>query len=349
MTRGRGPTILDRVASPRLGTALVIGLALQVATAHAEPDAESKARGAKLFEAARVFAKEGEFARACELFEQSYVLDPGAGTEMNLADCSEHLGQLAKAWHLFDAAAAQLDHDGDSRAAYAHQRADKLIGGLVTVIVHVAPPLPVGLVVMIDHRAVAVAEEIHEVVEPGMVEVSAAAPGRVPLAVQRTGSANGNVTFELQLEPIPEVTTPPPPRPPISQPAAIPIATAPSALAPRRKAWVYAAFGMGGVGALAEVVAVLAGASARSEHATALSDGSCRQTASGLACTPAGALAENSAGSTADAATEVAIAGGVLLIGGAIVYAVAPRGREQLRITPMAGTHVVGLALGRAF
>lgn len=349
MTRARGATILDIVASLRVGSALVIGLALSAATARAEPDAESKARGAKLFEAARVFAKQGEFARACELFEQSYGLDPGAGTEMNLADCTEHLGQWVKAWHLFDAAALELDHDNDARAAYAHQRADKLQGALVTVIVRIAPPLPAGLVVTINHHAEAALGDIHDVVDPGPIEVVASAPDRTTITRTVDGAAGATQTIDLELVAEPAVTKPPQqqqqqplPPPPIVVQIPVPEPR-------RRKAWVYTAYGMGGVGALAEVAALVVGLSARSEHDSAISDGSCKPTAAGLACTPAGTIAENSAGSTADEATAVAITGGALLIGGAIVYLVAPREREQLHVAPMAGAHVVGLTLGRAF
>lgn len=54
--------------------------------------------------AARGLVQKGDWAAACPKFEESERLDPGIGTLYHLADCYEHVGRLATAWGLFDAA-----------------------------------------------------------------------------------------------------------------------------------------------------------------------------------------------------------------------------------------------------
>lgn len=46
-------------------------------------------------------ASRGDYAAACPAFEKSQKLDPGLGTQFNLADCYEHTGRLVEAYRLF--------------------------------------------------------------------------------------------------------------------------------------------------------------------------------------------------------------------------------------------------------
>lgn len=59
-----------------------------------------------LFEDARMDMERGAFSTACPKFKQSYEIDPGVGTLLNLAVCYESLGKLASAWSTYKAAAA---------------------------------------------------------------------------------------------------------------------------------------------------------------------------------------------------------------------------------------------------
>lgn len=80
-------------------------------------DDSDPARARVLFDAARLLVKSGDYAEACPKFEQSLALDPGIGTEFNLADCLEHVGRTdrARGWFLDVAerahAAGQTDRE----------------------------------------------------------------------------------------------------------------------------------------------------------------------------------------------------------------------------------------------
>jgi hypothetical protein len=74
-----------------------------------------------LFREARKAARGRNYAKACPLFAESQRLDPGAGTLMNLADCEEHLGQIASAWEHWREALDELRGKTDKRQALARK------------------------------------------------------------------------------------------------------------------------------------------------------------------------------------------------------------------------------------
>jgi len=81
-----------------------------------------------LFTEARRLASEGQYDRACPLFEKSLKLESGIGTQFNLADCWEHVGRNASAYDLFLAAAAASKEKGQTdRDRVATQRAEALL------------------------------------------------------------------------------------------------------------------------------------------------------------------------------------------------------------------------------
>src|SRR3954464_7500471 len=79
--------------------AVIVGLV--IATSSAASFAQNVAEGAKLFEEGRALAKDGKYAEACDKFAKSLTFDPAPGTKVNFADCHEHLGHNAQAYHLF--------------------------------------------------------------------------------------------------------------------------------------------------------------------------------------------------------------------------------------------------------
>lgn len=100
-------------------TTLAIVLSASSAFAqHIDPAAAER-----LFQDARSAVAEGHYDAACPMFAESYRLDPAPGTMLNLGDCEEQQGQLAKAWEHFRQVYDELP-SSDERRAEAKARAD---------------------------------------------------------------------------------------------------------------------------------------------------------------------------------------------------------------------------------
>jgi hypothetical protein len=91
-----------------------------------------------LFQAGRDALERGDWKAACARFEESNRLDPAAGTTMNLANCSEKLGRLAKAWELYRSALEALPAD-DDRVSVATERARALEKRIPYLTIRLAP------------------------------------------------------------------------------------------------------------------------------------------------------------------------------------------------------------------
>ncbi|MBL0218814.1 MAG: tetratricopeptide repeat protein [Myxococcales bacterium] len=144
--------------------------------------AQPKPEGTRLFEQGRDLAKAGKYAEACEAFGKSIAIDRAAGTALNYGDCLEHLGQLRKAWQMYDEAAREFDKQADARGKFARERADAVIPKLGTLRVKIAEPTLSGLVVKIGSESLPPQRELVERLEPGTIEVTASAPGHTPFS-----------------------------------------------------------------------------------------------------------------------------------------------------------------------
>lgn len=82
-------------------TRALLTVLLVVAPTFAHAEGVDPVTAEALFRAGRVAAEAGNYAVACPKFEESYRLDPALGTLLNLADCEENRGELARAWHHF--------------------------------------------------------------------------------------------------------------------------------------------------------------------------------------------------------------------------------------------------------
>jgi hypothetical protein len=76
---------------------LVVAAALTVGPVSAQTGTLAES----LFRDARAAMKDGDPARACPLFAESYRLDPAYGTLFNLGVCEEQRGMFASAWAAF--------------------------------------------------------------------------------------------------------------------------------------------------------------------------------------------------------------------------------------------------------
>src|SRR5688572_29187335 len=84
-----------------------------------------RAAAEALFRAGREAAGRGDYATACQRFEESNRLEPTAGTVMNLANCREQLGQIASAWQRYREAIEKLPAE-DERVGIARERSAEI-------------------------------------------------------------------------------------------------------------------------------------------------------------------------------------------------------------------------------
>jgi hypothetical protein len=158
---------------------ILVVLAMSVSTARAQ-SGEDKAVAETLFQDGRTLAAAGRYAEGCPKFEASLRLDPGVGTELNLADCYEHLGRFASAWGMFKQAAddARKIADADAEQA-ARDRAAVLEPKLSRLTIQLPKETIVGLAV--TRNGVTVELTVLGTampVDPGAQKIECRAPGR---------------------------------------------------------------------------------------------------------------------------------------------------------------------------
>lgn len=80
----------------------------------AAPVSGNAALAQQLFDQGRAALSAGDIPKACSKFEASLKLDFGLGTLMNLADCTERVGNKSRACGLYGQAAAEAHARGQS-------------------------------------------------------------------------------------------------------------------------------------------------------------------------------------------------------------------------------------------
>jgi tetratricopeptide (TPR) repeat protein len=312
---------------------------------------EAKAQAETLFEEGVRKLDAKEYAPACKAFEASNRLDPGLGTLLYLADCYEKLGKTASAWAAFREAASLAKASGQTeREAVAQRRAASLSPRLSRITMVVPPEADhPGLLVL--RNGVPVPREIWGMpmpVDPGKHEYEISAPGkkasRIEIELKPTEDAR-----ELKLSPL-EDTTAPPPAPPSSSsapaptPAPVPAVPEPSPRGAQRTAGLIVA----GVGLLGTGLGAYLALRARTQSEDA--DALCRPE-DRTRCGVEGARLGNDARSSANLATAAFSLGASALLGGALLYLLAPSptttGRP--RLLPALGPAHAGLSLGGAW
>ncbi len=301
---------------------LALGLGLGRTAVAQPPDPTPSA---KLFEEGRELAKQGKYTEACGRFAQSYALDDGVGTELNLADCHEHLGQLAEAWRLFDEA-ARRSSDNATRATFARDRAAALAGKLATVVVRVPDPARAGLAITIAGRQVPPSAAITERVDPGAIAVHVATPGEVLLDATRTGDAGATLAFDV--------------------PAAS-VAGHGEAPGARRHSRVVLAYAISGVGLATLATGIFLGIHAKSSYDDAVDPAhGCTMIGGDLQCPEPQRTQALDAGHLADLGTVAGVVGLAAIVGGVVLYATAPK---DLVVVPSASNQSAGLAISGRF
>jgi len=142
-----------------------------------------------LFRRAKAFVAQGKHHEACPLLAESYRLDPGMGTLLNLALCHEQIGKTASAWGEFRSVEQQArvaTPPNESRAKLAREHADKLQPRLsrIRLVVPTRARAP-GLVIKIDGEEKAEALWAAGIaVDPGTRSVEASAPRKKTVATK---------------------------------------------------------------------------------------------------------------------------------------------------------------------
>jgi hypothetical protein len=136
-----------------------------------------------LYDDARQLVRAGKYERACPELKESFRLDPGGGTLLNLADCYEKQGKEALAWATFKEALviAQRDRRGD-RVQFARRHIVDLESRLARLTVIVSPEAQApGLSVSVDETPLGEAAwGVAMPINPGRHLVRAEAPGKRP-------------------------------------------------------------------------------------------------------------------------------------------------------------------------
>jgi serine/threonine-protein kinase len=151
--------------------------------AGAQASTDEKAAAEALFMHGKSLMKEGRYAEACAKFAESARLDLGIGTTLYLADCYEKAGRTASAWAEFRDAAARAKLAGQGeRETIARARADALQPRLSMLRIVLDPGAETpGIVVKRDDGVVPRALWGTPIpVDPGIHEVNAIAPGKLP-------------------------------------------------------------------------------------------------------------------------------------------------------------------------
>jgi hypothetical protein len=284
----------------------------------AGPDAEpaSTDTAQALFEEARILVSAKRYEEACPKLASSFRLDPGAGTEINLADCYEKNGQVATAWATFQDAASTARRAGRVEwAARAERRAALLEPQVPALTVRVPSANAVdglelrrnGVLVPVSSWATAIP------VDPGTYRIEANAPSRRPWVYEIEITLAARVTVNV---PLLDIATDPPP----SRVSALRGGAEPPAL--RRPSSVQRTAGI--VTAAAGAVGVAAGV-ALGTWALFANHEVESKCPSGTACRDAEAAQLSRKADTAGIASTIALISGGALVGvGAVLLFAAP-------------------------
>jgi hypothetical protein len=149
-------------------------------TASAAP-ASSSAQARSLFREARALMDKKRFGEACPKLQESLRIDPGMGTQFNLAHCWEQLGLTASAWGMYlDVAAAAQGSGQVKRETAAREKAAALEPKLSRLRIDVASPVPNMTILRAGEEVGQGAWATDMPIDPGTYHIEATAPDKRP-------------------------------------------------------------------------------------------------------------------------------------------------------------------------
>jgi hypothetical protein len=300
-----------------LATALIVIACTRVAAAQPTPSAAPSSptppnpAADALFREGRTLMEAHRYAEACEKLSESQRLEPAAGTLLNLADCQEKSGRLAAAWTTYtEAAKAAIARSRPDWLAIASKRVAALEPKIAMLTISVAPRAANASGLRIERDGAVVAREEWDTtvaVDPGVHVITASAPGfrtwtrRVDLRASQK-----LITDVPPLESASETATPSP-APPIVE---------------RRESGATRIIGftLAGVG----VVGLGVGAFAGLRAGALLDDAKDRCTDYPSRCSSDARGPNDDSETFATVSTIALVAGGVLLVAGAVMVLAAP-------------------------
>ncbi len=311
-----------------------------------------------LFNEARRLVADGRYSEACPKFEESQRLDPGIGTQFNLADCFEHTGRTATAWALFLGVASAAGGSGqEARESVARKRAAALEPKLSKLTIQVLKNVE-GLEVRRNGEAVnRVLWSSPVPVDPGGYAIAATAPGRKSWSTLTTvGPSPSAVTVIIPILEAEQAVTPPEP-PGDSVPATPAAMTAASSAASgelgatddgRDPPYKFIALALGGTAVVGAGIGTFFGLRSIAKHSDY------EHLCVGSVCSPAAAPLHSDAVAAGNISTASFVASGVLAAGGAALwlyalYAPRPAARAGVRMVPTLGTSTAGVIVAGAF
>jgi serine/threonine-protein kinase len=326
--------------------ALAIAAALWPSTARANDPATAT----MLFNEGKRLMGEGNFAEACPKFEESQRLDPGVGTQFNLADCYERAGRTATAWATFMDVASELHATGDAKREKVARDRGATLEPKLSKLTILTPKNATGLEVRRNGEVLGGAVWNNAVpVDPGSYTIEATAPGKKKWSSVAAVGPNGAVVTVT----IPDLVTPDasetaPATPPSTQATQTlatqtPVPTTPEETpsaqpgqTQRTLALVAAGVGVVGIG-----VGTGFGLTAFSKHSAYLTH------CVGSVCDATGVQEHDDAASSATISTIAISAGLVLAAGGAVLWFTAPKAvsKTAIRVVPAVGPSSGGMTI----
>jgi hypothetical protein len=318
-----------------------------------------------LFDEAKELMAQGRYTAACPKFAESQQADPGLGTQFHLADCWQHVGRMASAWALFRDVESQAQSRGETgRQRVAHDRASALEPFLPRLVIQphegdATAPLSIrrdGVEIGREQWGAAVP------IDPGSHAVALYAPGKQPWGTAVEVPIDGKiVTVDLPpLSTLPSavpVAAASPSRPPAALPGTTPTnAPGVTSMMPEAPAETPVVENRGGlqrgigwflVGAGAVGVGSAAYFTTQWLSYRHQADPHC----AGNLCDPVGTQLRSNGTTQGRAAIVAGAGGGVALIVGAVLVAMAPAPRvvatptARVEVVPIVDAHRGGLGL----
>lgn len=327
---------------------LTLCIAVVVTSICESAQASDPATATMLFNEARRLVAAGRYPEACPKFEESQRLDPGIGTQFNLADCYVHTQRTAAAWALFlDVASSAGGTGQEAREAVARKRAAALEPHLSKLTL--VPPKNVpGLEVRRNGEELgALLWNSPIPVDPGTYTIEASAPSRKKWSSSIAVGPNGaSVTVTIpDLAPgdVPPPATISRPNEPhgggTTSPSPLPSTQAIGDHGPQLTKVLALAFG--GVGVVGVGVGAFFGLKSISKHSDY--EGLCRSTG----CSPSAGPIHDDAVTAGNVSTVAFVVGGAFLAGGVVLWAIDPKRSPAsgLYVTPTVTASSAGVAV----